>query len=144
MPACTLFPASWASPYKGIPQNAISTNRTEAFLIQTELYLPRPHQPIRTTPSWPIRTVTFGPIKLWGFGVQVCMRTNQSGTRSRNFCLCKSALRPVGSFPFHEDWGPVVVGYTFSFHWRLRAIFFGGRWNTEDGTLKMSQESRAV
>lgn len=51
----------------------------------------------------PMRTVPFRPTKLWGFGVLICMRMNQSRTRGQRR-LCKSAnlqLREC-TFSFHQ------------------------------------------
>ena len=64
------------------------------------------HQLITVAIFWSSRKVPFGPVRLQGFRVLVYMRTDQSGTRGRDFFLYKSA-------PF---W---LWECTLPFHWRL-------------------------
>lgn len=61
--------------------------------------------PTRAALFWPTRTVPFGPIKLWWFGVLICIKTDQSGTRGRYFSSHKptpfsSPLALRVRFPF--------------------------------------------
>lgn len=99
-------PASWASSYKGVPGILFEPIGQRGFFHSGKAVWLYPHkhlhQPNRAAPSWPIRTVPFEPIKLWGFGFLICMRTDQTGTRDRDFCLYKSApsLPQRAHFPF--------------------------------------------
>lgn len=83
--------------------NPVSNNRTKTFSVQSAISHQHLHQPFRVAPFWP-RKVPFGPIKLQGFGVLICMRTDQSGTRTGNLCLHKSAplWLTEHTFPFHQ------------------------------------------
>lgn len=84
----------WASPYRGVPRillKAIGLRLSLPNLSCTAISPNGSHWPIRVAPFWPIRTVRLGTIILQGFGILICMRTDQSGTSGKGFCLCRSA-----------------------------------------------------
>ena len=103
-------PAIWAALTKEFPE--LYFNQSDwNFPVQPELQLyphQHPHGPVRAAPFWPIKTVPFGPRKKkkrLGFGTFIWMRTDQSGTRSSDFSLCKSApfWFREGTFPFYQS-----------------------------------------
>ena len=87
--------------------NPISNNRTEVFPHPLELhsYIPISFftdqlEQLHSYHSG--QSVSFGPVKLQGFWVLICMRTDQSGTRS-GFSLYTPAPLWLWNctFPFH-------------------------------------------
>ena len=113
-------------------RNCISTNRNKAFPVQSELHR---YSPISIFTDQPEQLHydqwgQWGPIKLWGFGVLICMRIDQSWIRSRT-SLSITQL-PSGS------------GSTLSLSTEdTRLHFLGWNWNTNKVSLKQSRQSEA-